>query len=171
MKKLIYTVGHSTKEIEAFIDLLKSYGIQQVVDIRTIPKSRHNPQFNAEDFSKSLEKEKIHYHHLSKLGGLRHPSKESKNTGWHNSSFRGFADYMDTPPFWEGIEELETIAIKHPSAIVCAEAVPWRCHRSLISDVLINRGWEVLHILSEKSAKLHEPTPFLKIRRGHFLYP
>ena len=170
MPKLIYTIGHSTHPIEDFVDLLKSYEIEMLIDVRTIPKSRHNPQFNKETLETVLKEFGIQYHHLSKLGGLRHTTKESVNIGWHNPSFRGFADYMQTPSFLEGIEELEVFGKKYKTAIMCAEAVPWRCHRSLIADALTLRKWKVFHIISKKSAKIHKLTPFLRVKNGQLVY-
>ena len=170
MPKIIYTIGHSTHPIEVFVDFLKSYEIKMLIDVRTIPKSRHNPQFNTETLEITLKEFDIQYHHLSKLGGLRHTIKESVNVGWHNLSFRGFADYMQTPSFLEGIEELEIFGKKDKTAIMCAEAVPWRCHRSLIADALTLRKWKVFHIISKKSAKLHELTPFLHVQKGQLIY-
>jgi uncharacterized protein (DUF488 family) len=171
MPKLIYTIGHSTRPIEDFIDLLKIYEIEMLIDVRTIPKSRHNPQFNEDSLKTILQESSIHYHHLAKLGGLRHTTKASVNLGWRNSSFRGFADYMQTEPFWEGIKELETLGKKQKSAIMCAEAVPWRCHRSLIADALTLRKWKIFHIYSKKTAKPHELTSFLHVEKGQLLYP
>jgi len=167
----IYTIGHSTRKIEYFLDMLESHAIEEVVDVRTIPKSRKYPQFNQEQLKSSLRKSKISYHHLPKLGGLRHTTKSSINTGWQNLSFRGFADYMQTDSFWEGIEELEKIAKKSKVAIMCAEAVPWRCHRSLIADALTLHAWHVFHITSKQPAKEHALTPFLKTDNGMIFYP
>lgn len=171
MVRQIYTIGHSTRTIEYFIDLLKAYEIELVLDVRTIPKSRHNPQFNEESLKDALHKASIKYLHLTKLGGLRHSLKSSINTGWENLSFRGFADYMQTPSFWEGLEELEALTQNTKAAIMCAEAVPWRCHRSLIADALTLRKWKVFHIQSKKTAKLHELTSFLHVdKSGMFVY-
>lgn len=153
------------------MDLLEVYGIKLLVDIRTIPKSQYNPQFNREDLKKFLKKNKIGYRHLAKLGGLRHAKKDSPNTGWKNKSFRGYADYMATAEFQAGIEQLEHLAGKKKAAIMCAEAVPWRCHRSLAADALVKRGWKVFHIQSRKTASRHKLTPFLKMRRGVPTYP
>lgn len=172
MTKQIYTIGHSTRKIEYFIAMLKSHGIKMMVDVRTIPKSRSYPQYNEDELKETLKKEKIHYRHLSKLGGLRHTTKNSINIGWHNLSFRGFADYMQTEDFWKGIEKLEKIGEKYKTAIMCAEAVPWRCHRSLIADALTTRKWHIYHITSKITAKPHELTPFLQVdRRGNLSYP
>lgn len=170
-KKIIYTIGHSTRPLDDFIALLQAHGIEKVVDIRTIPRSRHNPQFNREELQKSLRKHKIGYRHHKKLGGLRHPKKDSLNTGWENASFRGFADYMQTEEFKEGLDTLIALAKEHRLALMCAEALPWRCHRSLVADALTVKKWKVLHIQSKKTAKLHLLTSFLQPRRGKLLYP
>lgn len=166
----LYTVGHSTRSIEEFIALLKAHEIEMVIDIRSIPKSRHNPQFNQDVLKKSLAKAKIRYRHIKELGGLRHPLKDSINTGWINASFRGFADYMQTPNFQKGLEKLEKLALKKRCTLLCAEAVPWRCHRSLVADALTIRKWKVFHIQSRKTAKRHRRTPFLRIRKGMLVY-
>ncbi len=151
--------------------LLKHYGIKDVVDIRTIPKSRHNPQFNEGVLKQSLKRVRIRYRHLKKLGGLRHSKKDSINLGWHNTSFRGFADYMATPEFTEGLSALIKIAGARKTVIMCAEAVPWRCHRSLIGDALNKKGWNVWNIMSRTSLTKHRLTPFLKMRKGQIVYP
>ena len=172
MQKLnIYTIGHSTRSIEEFTELLKTCNIKEVVDVRSIPKSRHNPQFNEETLKQSLQLEHIRYRRLEKLGGLRHTKKDSINLGWHNVSFRGFADYMATPEFSEGLEALMKIASKKETVIMCAEAVPWRCHRSLIADALTKKGWLVRDIMSRTSATKHRMTPFLRVRKGQLIYP
>ena len=167
----IYTIGHSTRSSEQFLDLLKAHGIEELVDVRAIPQSRYNPQFGQEELAASLKQAGIGYVHLGKLGGLRHSRKDSVNLGWQNSSFRGFADYMATPEFQEGLDELKALAEKKRVAIMCAEAVPWRCHRSLIADALTTQGWQVLHIQSRKTASPHELTPFLKVQDGKLTYP
>ena len=167
----IYTVGHSNRSIEDFLALLAAHGIKKVVDVRTIPKSRHNPQFNQEELRKSLANAGIQYRHLKALGGLRHALRDSVNMGWRNLSFRGFADYMQTEDFDRGLELLEGIARKQPTAIMCAEGNPWRCHRSLIADALTKRKWQVLEISSRKTARPHRLTPFLRVRKGRLVYP
>jgi uncharacterized protein (DUF488 family) len=167
----IYTVGHSTRTTEQFIVLLKAHGIEELVDVRAIPRSRYNPQFGTEELAASLQQAGIAYTHLGKLGGLRHASKDSVNLGWQNTSFRGFADYMATPEFTSGLDELKSLAEQKKVAIMCAEAVPWRCHRSLISDALTIQGWQVLHIQSRKTASPHKLTPFLKVQDGKIMYP
>lgn len=170
MAKLIYTIGHSTKTIDYFLDILKAHDIEMVVDVRTIPRSKHNPQFNADALKESLRSFGIRYRHLAKLGGLRHTTRQSIQTGWQNASFRGFADYMETPPFWKGIEFLEKLGTRYKVAIMCAEAVPWRCHRSLIADALLLEKWKVRHIQSKRTAKLHKRTPFLHVKKGVLVY-
>ncbi|MDQ6660832.1 MAG: DUF488 domain-containing protein [Chloroflexota bacterium] len=167
----LYTIGHSNRTIEQFIDLLKAHGIQEIVDVRTVPKSKHNPQFGQDALSASLREAGIDYIYLKKLGGFRHTTSASINTGWRNLSFRGYADYMSTEEFQEGLQELEALAQKKTVAILCAEAVPWRCHRSLIADALTTQGWQVLHIQSKKTAKPHTPTPFLRVQDGKLTYP
>ena len=170
--KEIFTVGHSTRKAEEFAEILKEYGIEQIADIRTVPKSAYNPQFNSDFLEKSLESRGIKYAHLEKLGGLRHARKDSENPGWKNKSFRGFADYMQTPEFEEGLEELVRISDKKKTAIMCAEAVPGRCHRSLVADALVSRGIKVIHILGEGSSREHEMTSFAKAgSKGRITYP
>jgi uncharacterized protein (DUF488 family) len=167
----VLTVGHSTRARGDFIALLKSHGVQRVVDVRTIPRSRHNPQFNRETLSAALRKAKIGYVHLAKLGGLRHARRDSLNTGWRNSSFRGFADYMQTPNFKAGLARLIELAKKKTTAIMCAEAVPWRCHRSLIADALLVRRIPVEHIISGTRLQPHKLTPFSVVRGRKITYP
>ncbi|MBU6414722.1 DUF488 domain-containing protein [Patescibacteria group bacterium] len=167
----IYTIGHSVREIGKFLNLLKAHGIEKLVDIRTIPKSSHNPQFNQSELRTSLQKAGIGYRRLKELGGLRHAKKDSVNTGWRNVSFRGFADYMQTADFEKGINRLKEIARRKRTAIMCAEAVPWRCHRSLVADALVKQKWQVLHIQSKRTAKKHRLTPFLKVRKNKLTYP
>lgn len=170
-KPVIFTIGHSTHPIDEFVELLKLNGVKEVVDVRSIPMSGHNPQFNTDTLKGSLQQVHIKYKHLKKLGGLRHSKKDSINLGWRNVSFRGFADYMATPEFSEGLESLIKIASVKETAIMCAEAVPWRCHRSLIADALIKKGWLVRDIMSRTSTPKHRLTPFLKIRKGQLVYP
>ena len=167
----IFTVGHSTRSIDEFVELLRAHGIKGIVDIRSIPRSRHNPQFNADDLKQSLQREHMSYKHIKELGGLRRAKKDSINLGWRNASFRGFADYMATQEFSEGLEALTKIANTRETAIMCAEAVPWRCHRSLIADALTKKGWMVRDIMSRTVAARHRLTPFLKMRKGQLVYP
>jgi uncharacterized protein (DUF488 family) len=171
IRTAVYTIGHSTRTIGDFLALLEAHGIRKVVDVRTIPKSRHNPQFNQDELKKSLAEAGIGYRHLKALGGLRHAAKDSVNLGWRNLSFRGFADYMQTDEFDQGLAELEVLARKQPTAIMCAEGNPWRCHRSLIADALTKRKWQVFEISSRRTARPHTPTPFLRMRRGRLVYP
>lgn len=170
-KPVIFTIGHSTHPIGEFLNLLQAHGIKEIVDVRSIPRSRHNPQFNEEDLKQSLRKVHIRYKHLKKLGGLRHTTKGSVNLGWRNASFRGYADNMLTAEFSDGLEALIEIASVKETAIMCAEAVPWRCHRSLIADALTKRGWAVKDIMSRTSATKHRLTPFLKVRKRQLIYP
>ena len=167
----ILTIGHSTHPIEEFVAILQAHDVAQLIDVRTIPKSRHNPQFNVEELARSLPQSGIAYQHMPGLGGLRHPRKDSVNFGWKNASFRGYADYMQTPAFEENLEELIALAGSRRTAIMCAEAVPWRCHRSLIGDALLARGIEVEDIFSATSRKPHRYTPFAKIEGKTVTYP
>ena len=171
MGQTVYTIGHSTRTVEEFVSLLKENSIELLVDIRTMPKSRHNPQFAAESLENLLRLYSIKYRHIPSLGGLRRPSKESINTGWRNDSFRGFADYMQTKEFDEAINNLiEMSGITH-LVIMCAEAVPWRCHRSLVSDALTVRGIEVVHIMGSGKNLIHKLTPFAKVESTRVSYP
>jgi uncharacterized protein (DUF488 family) len=167
----IFTIGYSTRSIEIFIELLKAHEIKTVIDIRTIPKSRHSPEYNKEALKIFLKEANIDYRHIKELGGLRHSSKHSINTGWLNASFRGFADYMQTQDFQIGLEKLEKIAEKKRCVLMCAEGVPWRCHRSLIADALMMKKYKVFHIQSKKTAKEHKITTFLKMAKGQIIYP
>jgi uncharacterized protein (DUF488 family) len=162
----LYTIGHSTHTLKEFLEILHAYQITHIVDVRSIPKSRHVPWFNEIKFKNSLRKAKIAYTHLAKLGGLRRTSKNSINLGWRNTSFRGFADYMQTPEFFAGLKELNKIIRKsHRVAIMCAEALPWRCHRSLIADAEIVRHYSVWEIMSKTSARAHKLTEFAVVDR------
>jgi uncharacterized protein (DUF488 family) len=167
----INTIGHSTHPIEEFIRMLEAHGIRQLVDVRTIPRSRHNPQFNKETLSASLQAARIEYRHMPGLGGLRHPRKDSINAGWRNASFRGYADYMQTAEFCENLNHLIEIASQAPTAIMCAEAVPWRCHRSLIGDALAARGVSVMEIMNGAKTQPHAMTPFAKVDGQQVTYP
>lgn len=167
----IHTIGHSTRSLPEFVELLREHGVRRVVDVRTVPRSRHNPQFNRESLPEALRPEGIAYTHMPELGGLRHARKDSPNTGWRNASFRGFADYMGTAPFDAGLEKLMKLAEREPAALMCAEAVPWRCHRSLISDALTVRGVEVAHITGRGRAQPHSLTPFARVEGGRITYP
>jgi uncharacterized protein (DUF488 family) len=167
----VFTIGHSTRPIEDFIALLRAHNIQLLVDVRTVPRSRHNPQFNRDTLPDSLDLAHIKYLHLPELGGLRHARKDSTNTAWRNLSFRGFADYMETPEFEKGLSILIEESRSRPTAIMCAEAVPWRCHRSLIADALVARGVPVFEISSATRVQPHKITPFAQIEAKQVRYP
>jgi uncharacterized protein (DUF488 family) len=167
----VFTVGHSTLPIGQFIALLRIYRVQCLIDIRTVPRSRHNPQFNGDALGESLKQETIEYIALPALGGLRHARKDSPNTGWRNTSFRGYADYMQTEAFAEGLATLVHISRQKPTAIMCAEAVPWRCHRSLVADALVVRGIPAVEILSPSSYQMHKLTPFARVEGTQITYP
>jgi uncharacterized protein (DUF488 family) len=171
MPDVLWTIGHSTRPINEFLSLLKAHGIEQLVDVRTVPRSRYNPQFNTEALAQSLAEEAIHYRHSGNLGGLRKPKKDSINTGWRNASFCGYADYMQTAQFNKAVEELVAYGASMKVAIMCAEAVPWRCHRSLIADALVSRNWNVRHIMSEGKADPHRLTSFARVNNGQLHYP
>jgi uncharacterized protein (DUF488 family) len=167
----IFTLGHSTLPIGRFLALLQTYGIECLVDIRTIPRSRHNPQFNDTELCDTLNAHHLQYRHIKALGGLRRPRKDSRNTGWRNESFRGYADYMQTEAFQAALEELIAISRKQRLAIMCAEAVPWRCHRSLVADALDVRNVPVIDILSETDYRRHQLTPFARVEGTQLSYP
>ena len=167
----LWTNGHSTRPIDEFIDCLRAHEIRLLVDVRTIPGSRHNPQFNTDTLTLSLRDAGLQYRHLPELGGLRKPKKDSINEGWRNASFRGYADYMQTDESWSALEELMADSRLQPTAIMCAEAVPWRCHRSLIADALVSRGWDVRHIMSPDTATSHILTSFAHFEKGTLTYP
>jgi uncharacterized protein (DUF488 family) len=167
----IMTVGHSTRPIDDFLALLKNHGVKRLVDVRKVPRSRHNPQFNVDELPHSLSSAHINYTHMPELGGLRHPRKDSLNTGWRNLSFRGYADYMQTPEFEQGLEQLIEMGAREPIAIMCAEAVPWRCHRSLIADALTARGIPVDDIVGPSCAQPHKMTPFAQVDGPRVTYP
>jgi uncharacterized protein (DUF488 family) len=167
----VYTIGHSTRSIESFLELLRTHGIRHVVDVRTIPRSRHNPQFNRESLPGSLRTAGIVYSHMPELGGLRRARKDSTNTGWRNASFRGFADYMQTEEFEAGLARLIALAEREPTAILCAEAVPWRCHRSLIADALAARGVGAKHITGPGPSQPHALTQFARVEGARVRYP
>jgi uncharacterized protein (DUF488 family) len=170
-KPVIRTVGHSTRPVEALIEILKAHGVERLIDVRAVPKSRHNPQYSREALERSLRETGIGYEHMKGLGGLRHPRKDSPNTGWRNESFRGYADYMGTPEFEAALAALLVAAAHERVAILCAEAVPWRCHRSLISDALTARGYRVEHIMSVSKSAPHTMTPFARVEGTSVTYP
>lgn len=167
----IFTLGHSTLPIGRFITILQTYGIGRLVDIRTIPRSRHNPQFNGTTLAGSLTEEHLEYVHVQALGGLRRARKDSPNTGWRNGGFRGYADYMQTEAFQDALGALIQTSRQKRVAIMCAEAVPWRCHRSLVADALCVRGVPVVEILSESSYRNHKLTSFAQVEGMSITYP
>jgi len=171
MALVIFTIGHSTRPTAELVRLLRAHGVRRVVDARTIPRSRHNPQFNRERLSRTLHNARIHYRHMPGLGGLRRPKPDSLNTGWRNASFRGYADYMQTASFAEHLQRLIQLAGREPTAVMCAEAVPWRCHRSLIADALVVQGIEVHEIVSGTRAKPHSLTPWARVVGTQVTYP
>src|SRR5450756_1448344 len=168
---LIKTIGHSTHTLEEFIRLLQVHGATCVVDVRTVPRSRHNPQFNKDSLPQSLQQAGLGYVHTPGLGGLRHAQRDSPNMGWRNVSFRGFADYMQTPEFAQSLEELIRLARQDRIVLMCAEAVPWRCHRSLIADALLVRGIRTEDIMSPTRRTVHTLTPFAKVCGTTITYP
>ena len=170
-KLIIMTVGHSTRRWSDFLKTLRAHSIRRVVDIRTIPHSRHNPQFDHKILSRKLRNARIGYVHLGDLGGLRRVRHNSQNMGWRNNSFRGFADYMQTAKFEEGINRLMKLAAERKTAIMCAEAVPWRCHRSLVGDALTIRGVRVEDIMSENRCRVHSLTTFARVSETCITYP
>jgi len=167
----IYTIGHSTRELEEFVEILKAYGIELLADVRSVPRSRHTPQFNEDVLAEKLPAAGIGYTHLARLGGLRHTHKDSVNLGWHNLSFRGYADYMQTEGFEAGLGELLKLAEDKTVAIMCAEAVPWRCHRSLIGDALLVRGVKVVDIFDENKIQDEVLTDFAQVAGTAVTYP
>ena len=168
---LVMTIGHSTRTLMDFIGLLHANGVTRVIDVRTIPRSRHNPQFNKVSLPRTLKKAGVGYVHMPGLGGLRRAKPDSINMGWRNVSFRGYADYMQTPEFEENLKELIRLTNRDRLALMCAEAVPWRCHRSLIADALLARGIRTEDIMSPTRRIIHTLTPFAKVRGTTITYP
>ena len=169
--RTIYTIGHSTHPIEEFVAALRPYAIERLVDVRTVPGSRRNPQFGQASLQRSLVDAGIEYAHMKSLGGLRRPAKDSVNGGWRNASFRGYADYMQTDEFAGAVDALIALAREKPTVIMCAESVPWRCHRSLVGDALLVRGLTVVDILSATQSQPHALTPFAKVAGTKITYP
>jgi 3-methyladenine DNA glycosylase/8-oxoguanine DNA glycosylase len=167
----IYTVGHSTRTFEELVAVLRAFDVSVLVDIRTIPRSRHNPQFNGDSLRTTLRPRSLRYVHLARLGGLRRGRKDSLNTAWRNASFRGFADYMLTQGFETGLEELRLLTAQGSVALMCAEALPWRCHRSLVADALTARGAHVEHIIGSSRPTPHHLTPFARVEGTRVTYP
>jgi len=168
---IVLTIGHSTRTLEEFIGLLRFHEATRVVDVRTVPRSRYNPQFNDASLPGSLKKAGLGYVHIPGLGGLRHAKRESLNLAWRNASFRGFADYMQTPEFEQSLDELIQLANRERIVLMCAEAVPWRCHRSLIADALLVRGIRTEDIMGPKRRQAHTLTPFAKFQGTTITYP
>jgi uncharacterized protein (DUF488 family) len=168
---VVYTVGHSNRSFDDFLDLLRANGIERIVDARRIPRSAHNPQFNTDVLAKSLQEHDIEYRHVEALGGLRKQRPDSRNAAWKNASFRGYADYMETEEFRVAFNELLAFASEKPTAIMCAEAVPWRCHRSLIADALVAAGSEVRDITGPGIAREHKLPPFATVSNARVTYP
>jgi uncharacterized protein (DUF488 family) len=167
-----YTIGHSTRTLDQLVEALRTFGVRTLVDIRTVPRSRHVPQFDRQSLTRALPRRRIRYRHLAALGGLRKARADSINTAWRNASFRGFADYMGTAEFAGALEELRVLAREAgPVAVMCAEAVPWRCHRSLVADALVARGEEVMHIMGPGKGHPHELTPWARAEGGRVTYP
>ena len=166
----IWTVGHSTRSGEGFVQILLAHGVEVLVDVRTFPGSRRYPQFNRDALAENLALQKIRYHHEPRLGGRRKPRADSHNSAWRNEQFRGYADHMETEEFKRGVQELLELAAEKRVAIMCAEAVWWRCHRSLISDYLKAKGHEVIHILDEKKTEEHPFTSAARIIDGDLSY-
>jgi uncharacterized protein (DUF488 family) len=169
--RYVWTLGFSTRTVEQGVELLRGAGVGLLVDVRTVPRSRHTPQWNREYAPGSLGHHGIRYHHLPVLGGFRKPRPDSSNTGWRNLSFRGYADHMQTADFAAGLAELLGLARDVATAIACTEAEPWRCHRSLIADALTVRGAEVRHLLSPSTTRLHRLTPFARVEGVTLTYP
>lgn len=168
---LMHTIGHSTRSVEDFIGLLHDHAVEMIADVRTVPRSRFNPQFNRDALPARLAEMEIRYQHLPELGGLRKTKTDSENRGWRNSSFRGYADYMLTKEFQDALNGLIELASESATVIMCAEAVPWRCHRSLISDALLVRGHHVEHIIGANSSRPHTLTSFMRVENGRITYP
>jgi uncharacterized protein (DUF488 family) len=170
VKNVIWTIGHSTRTLEQLLAMLHSFSIELVADVRNFPGSRKYPYFNKESLEISLPQNNIQYVHLKSLGGRRKPNADSKNTTWKNTAFRGYADYMETQPFKQGMSELANSALKLRTAFMCSEAVWWRCHRSMISDYLKAHGWKVMHIMEVNKAQEHPYTSPAKIIDGELSY-
>jgi len=167
----ILTIGHSTRTLEEFVDLLEAYGVTLVLDVRSVPRSRHNPQFNKETLPSSLKKYGIKYIHMPDIGGLRRPKHDSLNLAWRNSSFRGYADYMQTKEFTDNLLKIIALVRENRLALMCAEALPWRCHRSLISDALVVRHVKVEHIISATSFINHQLNEMAHVEGNQITYP
>ncbi len=168
---VVLTIGHSTRTLEEFVQLLEAYGITLLVDVRTVPRSRHNPQFNKETLPNNLKHYGVRYIHMPEIGGLRHPKHQSVNTAWKNSGFRGYADYMQTHEFIDSLLKIVALARENRLALMCAEALPWRCHRNLLSDALVVRNIKVEHIISKDSVFNHELNSLAQVEGTKITYP
>ena len=170
--RTVLTVGHSTRTIEQFLELMRSSGVDRVADVRRFVRSRRNPQFNADVLAAALQESDIGYTHLPGLGGRRRPQEDSPNTGWRNLSFRGYADHLTTAEFREDFERLVGLCEREVVCLMCAEVVPWRCHRRIISDKLLLRGFAVEHVIGEGSRREHTLTPWAEVVDGtELIYP
>jgi uncharacterized protein (DUF488 family) len=167
---VISTVGHSNRSLDDFLAILKSHAISRILDVRRYPTSRKWPHFDAAALAASLPAAGVDYAGLPHLGGRRRPRPDSPHVAWRDESFRGFADFMDTPEFAAGLAEVERLAAERPSALMCAEALPWKCHRSLIADALVARGWEARDVMSEKEARPHRIPRFARVEGGRVIY-
>jgi uncharacterized protein (DUF488 family) len=167
----VFTIGHSTRTVEEFLELLKAYAVTLLLDVRTVPHSRHNPQFNKENLPNTLKPQGVKYIHMPDIGGLRHPTRDSINLAWKNSSFRGYADFMQTKEFTDNLLKLIALAKENCLAIMCAEALPWRCHRNLISDALVVRHIRVEHIISKDSTINHQLNDTAHVEGVKITYP
>jgi uncharacterized protein (DUF488 family) len=172
MTEVVYSIGHSTRPLAQFIALLRAYSIHTLVDIRSIPRSRRNPQYDQVALQQAVQADGLVYKHLTALGGHRRTREDSPNAGWLNAAFRGYADYMQTEAFEQGLRELvEVNRVAGPIAMMCSEAVPWRCHRSMVADALVARGTSVLHILGPSRARPHRLNPMARIEGAALSYP
>ena len=167
----VFTIGHSTRSLPEFVEILRTWGVALVVDVRSVPRSRHNPQFNKETLPAALKQEGVGYVHMPGIGGLRRPSRDSVNTAWRNESFRGYADFMQTKEFTEQLLHVMALARQNCIALMCAEALPWRCHRSLVADALVVRNVRVQHIISKDSVIGHQLTEWAHVEGTKITYP
>lgn len=167
----VFTIGHSTRPIDVFVEMLQAHGVRRLADVRTVPRSRHNPQFETNALAGVLQAQRVAYRHMPGLGGLRRPLRDSINMGWRNTSFRGYADYMQTADFRHSLEALMKWASDEPTAIMCAEAVPWRCHRSLVADALLVRGVDVQEIVSAQKVSPLQLHSFARVEGTSITYP
>jgi uncharacterized protein (DUF488 family) len=167
----VFALGHSTLSAEEVVARLRAHGVRTLVDVRTVPRSRTNPQFDVERFARTLAEAGLGHAHVAELGGLRKPRKDTPNAGWRNTSFRGYADHMASEDFERGLERLRALALEGPVAVMCSEALRWRCHRSLLADALFARGVVVQHLVSAARAQPHVPTPFARFRGLSITYP